>query len=185
MAGDRTASAHPIAAQNRRTDRAACRGAGDAGNPRQRASAYHNQGNGHGGSGHLSLLCGLAQQNLRRNQSVRAVNVQLYAARTGWSVRTDHPVEWAADDGGVEDRAGASMREHGYPQAGGADAVDRAAPWRVTPGSWNSRWRGKHRDWLRRDRGRGHRQPPGHRQSCIHRIHRGRETDSSGLRRKS
>ena len=41
-------------------------------------------------------------------------------------LRADHSLELPAPDGRVEDRAGARLRQHGRPEAGGDDAADRA-----------------------------------------------------------
>ena len=51
----------------------------------------------------------------------------LHAARAGGRGGRDHPVELPADDGGVEDRAGAGHRLQRRPQAGGGHSADGAA----------------------------------------------------------
>ena len=44
---------------------------------------------------YLPLLCGMGHQDLRRDQSLRPVVLQLYAARACRRVRPDHSVEWS------------------------------------------------------------------------------------------
>ena len=51
-------------------------------------------------------------------------------ARAGRRRGLDRPVELPDHDGRLEDRAGADGRQHGRPQAVGADAADRADPGR-------------------------------------------------------
>ena len=50
------------------------------------------------------LLRRMVHQALWRNQSVRPLDVQLHAARAGRRMRSDHPVELPAADGGMEAR---------------------------------------------------------------------------------
>ena len=69
---------------------------------------------------------GWADQDLRRDQSQRPGVLQLHAARAGRRLRPDHPVELPAADGGVEDRAGARVRQHRRAEARRADAAHRA-----------------------------------------------------------
>ena len=60
---------------------------------------------------YLPLLRRMGDQDLRRDQSVRSLDVQLHAARTGRRVRTDHSVERPGRDVRVENRAGAGVRQ--------------------------------------------------------------------------
>ena len=59
--------------------------------------------------------------------------------------RPGRAVELPAADGGVEDRAGARVRQHDGPEAGRDDAADRAAAGRDLPGGRAAAGRREHR----------------------------------------
>ena len=71
------------------------------------------------------------------------------AARRG---RPGHPVELPAADAGLEDRAGAGLRQHRGAQAGRDHAADRAAVRRDLPAGRPAAGRGQHRHRRRRHR---------------------------------
>ena len=64
--------------------------------------------------------------------------------------RPGHPVELPAADAGLEDRAGAGLRQHGGAQAGRDHAADRAALRRDLPAGRPAAGRGQHRHRRRR-----------------------------------
>ena len=100
---------------------------------------------------YVPLLRRMVDQDLRRDQSVRPVDVQLHAARAGRRLRTDHSVERTDRDVRVEDRAGARLRQRLDPETGRADAAHRAAAWRADSRSRHSGRRGQYHHRLRRD----------------------------------
>ena len=83
----------------------------------------------------------------------------------------DHSVEFSAADGGVENRAGARVRQHRRAQAGRDHEPHGAAAGADFSGSGIARRRGEHRHRRGRNR-RGARQSSGHRQDCVHRLRR-------------
>ena len=103
----------------------------------------------------------------------RRLRAQPAAARRR---RPGHPVELPAADAGVEDRAGAGVRQHGRAQAGRDHAADRAAVRRDLPAGRPAAGRGQHRHRRRRDRARAGRAPR-RRQGRVHRLDRGRQAD--------
>ena len=66
--------------------------------------------------------------------------------------RPGHPVELPAAHAGLEDRAGAGLRQHRGAQAGRDDAADRAAVRRDLPAGRPAAGRRQHRHRRRRDR---------------------------------
>ena len=68
--------------------------------------------------------------------------------------RPGHPVELPAADAGLEDRAGAGLRQHRRAQAGRDDAADRAAVRRDLPAGRPAARRRQHRHRRRRHRPR-------------------------------
>ena len=96
--------------------------------------------------------------------------------------RPDHPVELPAADGGVEDRAGAGVRQHRRAQARGDDAADGAAAGGDHRGGRAAAGRGEHHHRRRRD-GRRAGRPPRRRQGRLHRVDRGRQADPARARR--
>ncbi len=126
------ASAHALPAEDCGADRQARRGAGRARDARQRQAAVRVQEYRHPWRRRdLPLLRRLRDQDLRRDQPVRSLDVQLHAARAGRRMRTDHPVEFPAADGVVEDCARARMRQRRHPEARRADSADRDSPRRA------------------------------------------------------
>ena len=95
---------------------------------------------------------------------VRAVRDRLdrvHAAPAARRGRADHAVELPGRDPGVEDRAGAGLREHGRAQARAGLAADRAAPGARARGGGASRRRPQrgHRSWQRGRGAAGERSP--------------------------
>ena len=90
--------------------------------------------------------------------------------------RPGHPVELPAAHAGLEDRAGAGLRQHRRAQAGRDHAADRAAVRRDLPAGRPAARRRQHRHRRRRHRpGAG--RAPGRRQGRVHRLDRGRQDD--------
>ena len=96
--------------------------------------------------------------------------------------RPGDPVELPAADAGLEDRAGAGLRQHRRAQAGRDHAADRAALRRDLPAGRPAAGRGQHRHRRRRHRPRPGR-APGRRQGRLHRLDRRRQGDRPGRRR--
>ena len=126
------ARAHAVEA--RRSDRARPRGTGRAGIDRQRqALCGRARRRSAAGGRHVPLHGRLGDQDHRHDDpAVAAGRISvLHGARTGRRRRPDHPVEFPAADGGVEDRPGAGRGLHGRAEGRRTDADDRAAPRRA------------------------------------------------------
>ena len=185
MGEPQPARAHALPAEDCRAYRQACRGAGRARDARQRQAAVRVQEYRHPRRRRdLSLLRRLCDQDLRRDQSVRPLDVQLHAARAGRRVRPDHPVEFSAADGVVEDRARARMRQRRHPEACRADSADGDSPGRADLRSGTARGRRADHHGLRTRRGQRDRGASRHRQGCVHRFGRSRQDHPEGLRRQ-
>ena len=156
----------------RRARSARQRQAGDECAPRRRARLDQ----------HVPLHGRLVDAPQRRNDSGVEPRqlARLHIARAGRRRRPDHPVEFPADDGGLEARAGARRRLHDRAQAGRADAAFGAAFRRAHPGSRIPGRRRQHRHRLRRDGGRRARRASGRRQGGLHRLDRSRQAHRQG-----
>ncbi len=111
----------------------------------------------------------LLPRGLGRQAGVRGARDDRPAARGG---RADHPLELPAADGGLEDRAGPRLREHGGAEAGRDHAAHRAAAGRA-----GRRRRASRRAWSTSSPAPGSTgaalaAPPGARQGGLHRLHR-------------
>ena len=89
----------------------------------------------------------LLLRRLGRQARPRRLRRRPAAARRG---RPGHPVELPAADAGLEDRAGAGLRQHRGAQAGRDHAADRAAVRRDLPAGRPAAGRGQHRHRRRR-----------------------------------
>ncbi len=90
--------------------------------------------------------------------------------------RPGDPVELPAADAGLEDRAGARVRQHRRAQAGRDHAADGAAVRRDLPAGRPPAGRRQHHHRRGRDRS-GAGRPPRRRQGRLHRLHRRRPRD--------
>ena len=139
---------------------------------RQRQAARRRRGRHRRRGRPPALLRGLADEDRGRDDpGLRPRPLRLHAARAGRRLRPDRPLELPAADGGLEDRPRARRRLPADPQAGRADAAERAAPRRARargglPGGHVQR---PHR--RRRDR-RGAGRRPRRRQGRVHRLDR-------------
>ena len=131
----RIARHHPGALPRARRAGVARQRQADQGVPRRRRPA---------GRGALLLLRGLGRQARLRRLRARPA-----AARRR---RPGHPVELPAADAGVEDRAGAGLRQHRRAQAGRDHPADRAAVRRDLPAGRPAAGRRQHRHRRRRHR---------------------------------
>ena len=116
---------HPAARGHSRRDRLRNPGAqgrtGNAAFPRRRqdAAGRHRRGDARGQ--HFQVLRGRGTATARRARAVRASGHRSRDhARTGGRGRHDHAVEFSARDSGLEDRAGARVRQLRGLQAGRA-----------------------------------------------------------------
>ena len=105
---------------------------------------------------------------------------RLHPPRTRRGRRPDHPVEFSADDGGVETGAGPGGGMHDRAEARRADAALGDPPRRTDQRSRLSRRRRQHRHRLWRNRRRGARRASGRRQGRVHRLDRSRQADRQG-----
>ena len=106
----------------------------------------------------------------------------VHPPRAGGRRRLDRAVELPADDGDLEDRPGAGRRQHGDPQAVGADAAHLAAPRRARRRHLPRR-RLQRRHRLRRAGRRRPRAPSEGRHGLDHRRRRHRQDRRQDRRR--
>ena len=185
MGEPQPACAHALPAEDCGAYRQACRRAGRARDARQRQAAVRVQEHRHPRRRRdLPLLRGLRDQDLRRYQPVRSLDVQLHAARAGRRVRTDHPVEFPAADGVVEDCARARMRQRRHPEACRADSADGDSPRRAYLRGGTARGRRANHHGLRPRRRQLDRRASRYRQGRVHRFDRSRQDHPAGLRRQ-
>ena len=131
------ARARQVPVPDRPADPGALPRAGRPGEPRQRqADQGEPRRRRAAGRGALLLLRRLGRQARARRARARPAA----ARRCG----TGDPVELPAADAGLEDRAGAGLRQHRGPQAGRDDTADRAALRRDLPAGRPAAGRGQH-----------------------------------------
>ena len=118
---------------------------------------------------------------LRRLGRQARVRVPGTPAATARCRRADRALELPAPDAGLEDRAGARLRQHRRAEAGGDDSAHRAAVRRRVPAGGGASRRRQHRHGRRVDR-RAPRAQRGDRQGRVHRLDRRGEGDPAGAR---
>ena len=170
-------------AQARRPARGARRGAVRA-RVRERRQADDGRARGDAGHGRQRALLRRRRAHARGPRG-RRVHGRLHehgAARADRRRRPDRAVELPADDGDLEDRAGARDRQHDRAQAVRADAADRAAARRARRGGAPARR--AERDHGRRRAGRRRpRAPPRRAARLADRLGRDRQVDRAHGRR--